>query len=114
MRINTFKSYRFTADLWTFVRTGDVGGGEVLNYSFARTINLHAASSSANRLFVFFKESEFDAINLCQLYNFKDVNGNEMRLNGVYELATVEPQINLWGAREGFKGVAHFIGTDNS
>lgn len=113
MKINTFKHFKFTADLWTFTTTLDSQGGEIKHYTFNRNISLRAATSTAGRLFVFFKETEGDVVVDCQLANFKDANGVVMRPGGVYILSQVEPSINVYGVREGFKGVAQYWAIDS-
>lgn len=111
MRVNTFKQFNFTADLSTFTTTTDSEGAPVFNYEFNRNIRLRAISTVAGRLFVFFKDTESDVITLCRLSNFRDASGEEIRPNGVWVLEQVEPQFNLYGHREGFKGVAVYFAT---
>ena len=112
MKINTFKRYQFTADLWTFTLTFDATGGAIYNYEFNRNITFRAVSTTTGRLMVFFKEDDADATDRCQLANFRDSKGEVIRPGAIWMLNGVEPALNLVGQREGFRGYATFLGFD--
>lgn len=112
MKINTFKKYNYTANLWTYtVRTE--GANQIRTYTYARNIDINVSTSSAGRLHVLFKDTEDDVILGCQLDNVKDENGVELRQNGVYEMGSVDPYVNVWGQIAGFKGIAIYAARDN-
>jgi hypothetical protein len=112
MKTNTFKKYEFTADLYTFSVSQDAEGGDIRSYQFERNISLSGSTTGLGRMFVFFKSSEDDVIELCQLFNFRDAGGNEIRTKGVWMLTNVEPLFNIWGHREGFKGRLEYVGIE--
>lgn len=112
MKLNTFQRHDFTANLWRFQATTDGSGGTVRTYFLDRNINVRVVTSVAGRLFIYFMDSEHDAVNKCLLYNLKDASGTEVRDGGVWELDKCEPNMNVWGLREGFKGIANYLGSE--
>jgi hypothetical protein len=113
MKINTFRKYTFTADLYTFLRSSDAQGGEVLQYFFNRSISMRLTSSGLGGKFsAFLLPEDDDVIAKCQLFNIKDETGKELIENGVYQVDSVEPIINVWGRLEGNKARVDFFGLD--
>lgn len=112
MKVNSFKKYPFTVDLYTFDKSTDATGQPVLTHHLARTINVAVSSSGFGRMYVYFKPEDSDAVAQCQLTKLKDNNGIELRPGGYWSLAFCEPYMNLWGQIQGYKGQTTFLGTD--
>lgn len=113
MKVDAFKKkdYSFTADLYTFTKTTDAAGGQVLNYKLARTIQLAAVTGMFGKMTVYFQDSEEDVVVNCQLQNLKDASGIEMNPGYIWAIDQFAPNINMWGHREGFRGRITFFGT---
>lgn len=99
MRLNTYNSSRYTADLYDFVVTQDPTGGDILTYSFDRAVTLDASSDDTSELQTFFSEPFKQGQ---RLYNLRDRKGNELYPGGIWEFATIEPVINVWGYKDGY------------
>lgn len=112
MKVNTFKQYPFTVDLWTFTKTTDTNAQPVLTHHFARTINVAITASGFGKMYVFFKAEDKDAVANCQLTNLKDANGFDVRPGGYWSIATCDPIINMWGQVSGFKATTTYLGSD--
>lgn len=106
------KDYKFTADLWHYSSTTDAEGGEVRTYSFARKINLKALSGTFGKMKLYFPEDCADVINGMRLYNFCDAAGTEMQTNAIWEIDQFQPDLNMWGIREGFTARGTWNGID--
>lgn len=111
MKVNTFKKYPFTADLYTFYKSTDSTGQPILTYQLARNINIGITASGFGRMYVFFKAEDNDAVAQCQLQVVKDVNGTELRPGGTWQLSSCEAYMNQWGEVQGYKGQATFLGS---
>lgn len=99
MKLNTFTGSRYTANLYDFEVTQDSSGGNILTYSFDRPVILDASSDDSTELQTFFSEP-FKAGQ--RLYSLKDRRGNELYPGGIWEFATIEPVINVWGYKDGY------------
>lgn len=112
MKIVTFKKFNFTADLYTFTVTTDGEGGDVRTYNLNREVKVHVAPSNQGRLFVHFKAEDDDIEVNDQLFNLSDPLGTQIAENAIYQLSLVEPLLDMFGRRIGFKARAELVGYD--
>lgn len=114
MKLNAFrnKDVLFSADLWTYTESTDAGGGNVKHFSFSRTIKFHAVAGAMGKVDAHFAESESDVRQLCQLYQFVGPDGVELESKGVWQVQLINPWINMWGRREGFRARLQWVGID--
>lgn len=115
MKIDAFKAkdYSFTADLYTFTTQTDSTGNPVYTYTFARSISFAAATGIFGKMTVYLADTESDVRISDQLHKIKDASGAEMQSGFVWQVDQIQPNINTWGRREGFRGRLSFIGLDN-
>lgn len=106
------KDYKFTADLWTFTTSTDAEGGVVRTFSFARSITLLAQTGMFGKMKVFMQDVDSDIIVGYQLHNFLDAAGTELQANAIWEIDQFQPNLNMWGVREGFVGRVTWVGVD--
>jgi hypothetical protein len=106
------KSFKFSADLYTFTTTTDASGGEIRNYVFARSVTLRAQTGPFGKMAVFFDDADDDLTVGNRLHNFLDAGGVELQRNAVWELDQFQPNLNMWGRREGFVGRVIYVGVD--
>jgi hypothetical protein len=104
----------FTADLYSYTTTTDASGGEIFTFNFNRTVPLIIVTGYFGRMTCYFRDSESDVRIQWRLYNVKDKTGQEMNPNFIYTLDQLEPNINVFGDREGYKARMTFFGANNA
>lgn len=109
MKLLTFTSSKYTADLYDYTTTQDSTGGNILTYAFDRPITLDASSDDSTELQVFFSEP-FRAAQ--RLYRLKDRRGNELYPGGIWEFATIEPIINVFGYKDGYTARINMVAVE--
>lgn len=108
MRLNTFKRYGFTADLYKYNITQDPTGGEIRTYYLDRQgLKCDVLSDGSSRLLFTFDDSDVSPGD--RLEKVKDRRGVEVFVDGVYQLSTVEPQINIYKTRESYRSRGNLI-----
>lgn len=106
MKLYTFMENYYTADLWDFtVGTSPIDGVPVYTRFYLRSIKF-AATTTGRTTSISFKDSDSDVVPHMHLKNFCDASGNEVIEGTTWELFSVEPALNMWGFREGFKAQA--------
>lgn len=100
MRLNAVRKYRYTADLFRFTRSTDVGGAEQLIYTYDSTIAIQLGGDPTSvRMTV---KSATPAPRDGRLANIKDRAGNPVMEGANYRITSIEPMLSVFGYREGY------------
>jgi hypothetical protein len=112
MKIDAFKNkeYSFTADLYTYTNVTDASGSQTRNYALNRNISLILVTGMFGRMTCYLKDTESDVVVGDQLRNIKDASGEFLNTGWIWNIDQIQPNINAWGRREGFKGRLTFTG----
>lgn len=106
-KLDTFHRPTYTADLWNYkVVTDPADGSQEEVYFFVRNIQLEVTPAFLGRMTIFFKDSDDDIMLWARLHRLKDKYGRELYPGGIYALSTFVPNMNMFGAREGFRAQA--------
>lgn len=106
-KVDTFHRKHYTADLWNYkIITDPADGSQSEEYFFVRNLQLEVTPAFLGRMTVFFKDSDSDVMLWARLHRLKDKNGLELYPGGIYTLSTFVPNMNSFGAREGFRAQA--------
>lgn len=105
-RLNTFRTYKFTGDVYNYTTTTAVGGSTVYNYTFLKNIKIDLHSTSLGGVTMFFDEEAAEIMPRAQIRNIKDRTGQQMYPGSIWTLRGLIPSLTFFGTREGFQSEA--------
>lgn len=99
---STTSRHLFTADVYAFAITFDVGGNPVYNYQYSKTIPCTVGTDGQMRTIIVYTDEEF--VPFTRLANIKDRDGSPVYASGKeLTVNNSEPRLNILGRRQGFR-----------
>jgi hypothetical protein len=102
MRTSGFQRYKYTADVYKFVRE-TVGDSSTLKYYFSGTVTLLAGVDKTQRMIIRC-EQPFELGTI--LKNIKDSNNQEILENSVWQVNNLQPIFNAFNTVESYRMAA--------
>lgn len=108
MRIHGFIRRDFTADLWDFEERFGSGSDVTLDYSFSKVIPIYFSTDpNSPRQMAYINEP---VRRRARLLNIKDKDGFRIMGDAQYEITAMEPIINSFRQREGWRCSLALVG----
>lgn len=109
-KLSGFRTWQFNANVYNYTVTTDGGASPVLHYFFLRNVNVDISQGIFGKITVFFRDSEADVMNSAQLFQLRDRSGKEIFPSAIWTIQGLQPVINIFGQREGFRANATVTG----
>lgn len=101
-----FQKLRFTARVYNYTEVSDSTASNTRVYSFYKDIRLDVQQTVFGKLNVVLPDDSADIMQRARLEVLRDNDGNEIYPGGIWELQGVQPILNNFGRREGYRSVA--------